>query len=166
MPPKRIVDAIGNTAIDHPAFLVRTGMFLGAKALFVEQLGWVVEREAGDIEKEGWRAVFVHPRPGHVGVSIQLTEEKDHPSEPVIFSGTHLGIKVFDAAQAAQAFKEYYERAGCEVQIEAANPDGTKWFVFIPALLTFGLELVSVGRQIDLVDSSNDPRRRNGHDHI
>ena len=144
MSPKYpLVDVIGSTSVDHPAFLVRTGMFVGAYSLFSEQLGWAIVRRAGDIDSLGWRAIFLEPVSG--GGQIQLTEEASHPDTPVIFPGTHLGLKVFDAEEAANALKSYYERAGIDCEIEPANPEKTKWFVQIPELFTFSLEFVSVG---------------------
>lgn len=139
-PLQKLGRQIGATTIDHAAHFVRTGMFAGAVDFFTEALDWAIVRTAGDIKELGWRAVFLAP---HIGdpVMLQLTEDTDHPETPVIFPGAHLGIKVLDAEASATAIKDHYERAGLTCEIEQVGEG--KWFVRLPELFTFTLELVT-----------------------
>lgn len=141
--PNKLVDKIGATVIDHSAYLVRTGMWIGAVAFFTEQLGWKIVREAGNIDGAGWRAIFLAVKEGDP-VTIQLTEEIDHPDTPVVFEGVHLGLKVRDAKQAAAEIQYRYQRQiGLTCEIKQADDKGLKWFVVIPDLFTFALELIT-----------------------
>ena len=144
-PLQKLGRQIGASAIDHPAYLVRTGMFAGAKAFFVEILGWHIANEVDCLKEEGWRAVFVSPEAqwSSEQVMVQLTEHIAY-SDPIgMFEGVHLAIKVQNAKNAAQEIVSYYEHAGLDCHKEPANTEETKWFVTIPALFTFALEFIT-----------------------
>ena len=141
-PLQRLGDKIGGSELDHAAYLIRTGMWASAISFFTEMLGWKIVRQAGDIKELGWHAVFLTPKEGDP-VIIQLTEDADWPETPVTFEGTHLGIKVSNAEQAAAEIQYHYQRGGLTCKIEKIDDEGTKWFVVIPGLFTFALELIT-----------------------
>ncbi len=159
-PLKTLGQRIGASAIDHPAYLVRTDMFAGAKAFFVEMLGWHIVKEVDCLEDEGWRAVFVSPEAQWSShqVMVQLTEQLGYLDPISTFAGVHLAIKVQDAKNAALEIITYYRHAGIDCDTEPANIEQTKWFVTIPALFTFALELVTSSdmAKVDLVDAQRD----------
>ena len=154
-PLQKLGEKVGPSTLDHAAYLVRTSMWASAVAFFTEMLGWKVVREFGNIKELGWRAIFLAPRVGD-SVIIQLTEYNDWPDTPVTFEGAHLGIKVENAEQAAAEIQYHYlYKAGLACEIKKVDDAGHKWFVVIPELFTFALELITSGNipERDLVDA-------------
>jgi hypothetical protein len=117
-------------------------MMRGAVFFFTNHLGWIEDTESR-VEGDWGCARFVRPK--NQKVRVQLTEELDHPDDPAILPGAHLGIKVFDADLTAHEVEKWAGFAGMTARIEPANKERTKWFVEIPALFTFKLEFISVG---------------------
>lgn len=136
-------DLIGGTSLNHAAFLVRTGMLNGAVFFFTGQLQWEEDEDA-KVEGDWGTARFVRPK-SQPGFRLQLTEELEYPADPQVLPGAHIGINVFDAAQAAHAVEEWAQTAGISAEIESANSVGTKWFVSIPELFSFRIEFVTCG---------------------
>lgn len=129
--------------MDHAAFNVRTGMWLAAVAFFTEVLDWKIVRKTGDIDQLGWRAIFLAAKEGDP-VILQLTEDNDWSDDPIVFENMHLGIKVQDAKAAAAEIQYHYQRvAGLTCEIKQVDDQGLKWFVLIPELFPFALELIT-----------------------
>ena len=141
---RTISDKIGPTRIDHSAYLVRTGKLSVARAFFVEQLHWI--NDGSPVVDDWGTAVFV--RPPHTTNRTQLTEYLCRPPDlAVCTDGEHLAISVMmvSAEEAVKAIHEWVITNGLDQGFSCvkANADGTKWFVFVPELFTFALEIVA-----------------------
>jgi len=143
MAQKTVKDLIGGSSFNHAAFLVRTGMMIGAVSFFTDQLGWE-EDEKAKVEGSWGTARFVRPK-SQPGFRLQLTEENDFSDTPQVLPGTHVGINVFNAAEAANVVVDWAHYAGIHASVEPANAAGTKWFVSIPELFSFQIEFISTG---------------------
>lgn len=138
-------DKLGPTQTHHTSYLVRTSELDTAVSMFLE-MRWL---EAVDRAVSGdWgKARFVHAP--YQTMLVQLTEYSDRPvSLQTCSDSQHLAIAVqhVSAETAANEFLNWAKAHGLgeEAYIEKANVDGTKWFVHLPALLTFALEVVEV----------------------
>lgn len=142
---KTISDLIGPSKVDHHAYLVRTGQLSEAVRFFVDELHWVEYRPAA---KGDWGTACFIRQPNTVSV-IQLSEYLSRP--PSLMECTddqHIGIAVMivSAEEAAGAICNWAIESEFDQGLsnERANADGSKWWVFIPALFTFALEIVKV----------------------
>ena len=134
---------LGSAAPSHAAFQVRTGMMNGALHFF-KQLGWSEINEA--IVSGVWgQARFIAPRKND-SFTVQLTELSDGDPEKLEMTENHLAIHFSkaDPQSAAEAILEWatWASAGEDASIESANSQGSKWFVYLPALFKFALEIV------------------------
>lgn len=140
-----ISDYVGPTQVDHCSFLVRTGKLEEAVSFFVEQLLWIEDgpRVSGD-----WgTAVFVRQK--NTNARIQLNEFLARPEDIVTCTDAeHLAIAVMitSARAAAEAIIVWaVERGlGDGHSYEPANKEETKWFVYLPEVFAFALEIIQV----------------------
>lgn len=142
---KTISDLIGPTKVDHHAYLVRTGQLNEAVRFFVDQLHWVEHRPA---VKGDWGTARFVRQPNTVSV-IQLSEYLSRSPKLLECSDDqHLAIAVMivSAEAAIDAILDWADANGLaeDMYAEKASANGTKWFVHIPALFTFALEIVKV----------------------
>ena len=142
---KTISDLIGPTKVDHHAYLVRTGQLGEAVRFFVDELHWVEYRAPA---KGDWGTARFVLQPNTASV-IQLSEYLSRPVDLLDCSDDqHLAIAVMivSAEEAAKAICEWADDNGLaeDMYAEKANADGSKWFVYIPTLFTFALEIVKV----------------------
>ena len=142
---KTISDLIGPTKVDHHAYLVRTGLLNEAVRFFVEEFHWVEYRAPA---KGDWGTARFVRQPNTTSV-IQLSEYLSRPVDLLDCSDDqHLAIAVMivSAEEAAGAICNWAIDNDLDQGLsnERANADGSKWFVHIPALFTFALEIVKV----------------------
>lgn len=142
---KTISDQIGPVRVDHHAYLVRTGKLDLAVQFFVEELHWVEYRQpvSGD-----WGTARFLKLP-HTDSRIQLTEDNTRPADLVECSDNQhlaLDVMIVTAEKAAVAIGAWAakNRLGKGLKIEKADAEGTKWFVYLPKLFTFAVEVVEV----------------------
>jgi hypothetical protein len=133
------------TKLHHHAYLVRTGMMIGATTL-MQKLGFICFHEL--VADWGQLRDFGHLFSGLP--VVQLIEDKNvSPDQVGIESDTpHLGIQV-SGASAIEAATEildwlHWAGGGKDARMEAADNTGRKIFLYIPALLRFAIELVWV----------------------
>lgn len=136
---------LGHAKEKHSAFQVRTGMMAGAMTFFHE-IGWY-ECKSMNVNGSWGQARFVCSSVISIGCHIfQLTELSDGDPEKLEMTENHIAVNFSNATPevAAKAILEWACRscAGEEASIEAANSDGTKWFVYLPALFKFAIEIV------------------------
>lgn len=134
---------LGQATTSHAAFQIRTGQMENALHFFKE-LRWLEIDEA--IVKGVWgQARFIAHRKNH-DFTIQLTELSDGDPEKLEMTENHLAIHFSkaDPQHAAEYILSWAVRAGSGrgSSIEPANSEGTKWFVYLPALFKFALEIV------------------------
>jgi len=132
---------IGPVTLNHPAFLVMKGEMESALSFFSKVFGWITDDERV-ISGDWGQARFLFPNISSM-VCVQLTEHKNMPARPTTFSGTHLGVNVDNAEEAAKAIEAWAKEVGKSCIIEPANPAGDKWFIKLNTLFTFKIELVS-----------------------
>ena len=136
-------DSLGFISVNHLAYQVRTGMMNAAIFFFEKKLKWIElpHRKVTD----DWGQARFFTQQSDYGVVIQLTELSD--DDPKLeMSENHIAIhsELLNPKEAAEYILEWanYACAGEGASIEAANSTGSKWFVYLPALFKFGLEIV------------------------
>lgn len=136
---------LGHAQEMHSAFQVRTGMMNGA-ATFFHEIGWFEiknKKVTGDWGQARFFCSSAVIEDCHV---FQLTELADGDPEELEMTENHLAIHFSKSSpkEAAEAIFEWACRscAGQGASIEAANAEGTKWFVYLPALFKFGIEII------------------------
>jgi len=139
----RSLRSLGFVTPDHSAYQVRTGM-MNAALYFFEQIGWL---EISERKTSGpWgQARFVQALASDSHV-YQLTELSDGDPNLIETQENHIAIhsSLASAQVAAENILEWanYVGAGEGASIEPANAAGTKWFVYLPALFKFGIEII------------------------
>jgi predicted enzyme related to lactoylglutathione lyase len=135
--------------IDHVSFAVQPGMMDYAIDFFTAVFDWK------EIEERRVSTMILAIAFIDVGspVVLQLTDDGsfDWVTSVPIATGTHLAIRVTNAYEAQELIskyareKLYYARNvdAIPVHTERANKDGSKWFVELPELLAFKIELVT-----------------------
>ena len=138
-------DVIGRTKLHHAAWPVPIGMLDQAVAFFVDQLGWIENKEA-KVSGDWGTARFVKPT-AEDKFMIQLTEYNE-VKMPDPLNGTHLAISVEHARSAASAIVEWgISHRNIASWMMPANSEETKWFVTLSGLLGFELELVTIPQE-------------------
>lgn len=139
-----IFDKLGPVWVDHHAYTVRTGKLDSAVQFFVEQLRWVEYRQpvSGD-----WGTARFLGLP-YTDSHIQLTEDNTRPADLTECSDNQhlaLGTSVTaDKAVRAIVIWAMENRLGKGYKTERANPEGTKWFIYLPEIFTFAIEMAGV----------------------
>ncbi|KKT43044.1 MAG: hypothetical protein UW64_C0002G0084 [Microgenomates group bacterium GW2011_GWC1_44_37] len=132
---------LGHSTQDHVAFQVRTGMLSGA-VWFFREIGWFELHGRKVSGPWGQARFFTSDLDSPV---VQLTELSGG-SDSLVMTENHLAVHFSRATpeEAAKAILAWatYACAGEDASIEKANPEGTKWFVYLPALFTFAIEIV------------------------
>lgn len=138
------ITRLGPAIPSHFAFQVRTGM-MEESIHFFELLGWIEVREA--IVRDDWgQARFITPDENG-NFYIQLTELSGEDPSKLEMTENHLAIH-FDSSTPKEAADAIFFWAssspstGQDAAIESANKMGTKWFVYIPSLFKFAIEIV------------------------
>jgi hypothetical protein len=140
---QKSLKTLGIATDNHAAFQVRTGMMNGAVHFF-EEIGWS-ELPTRKVKGPWGQARFVSPfRPGCN--TYQLTELSDGNPETLEMTENHIAINFSNATpeEAATAILDWAAQAcaGEGSSSEKANSEGTKWFVYLPALFKFAIEIV------------------------
>lgn len=138
----KILSTIGWSRGRHSAFQVRTGMMIGATKFF-EDIGWF---EFSDLRVAGeWGQARFVSSPGEMHL-YQLTELSGGDPDKLVMTENHIAVHfaIGTPQLAAETLLDWANRVGASegASIEPANFEGTKWFVYIPALFTFGIEIV------------------------
>lgn len=134
---------LGQAIPSHAAFQIRTGQMDNA-LFFFKEIGWNEINEA--VVRGSWgQARFVSPNEDE-NFAVQLTELADDDPNKMEVTENHLAIH-FSAASVGRAAGEIYswahrERLGEGASMEAANTAQSKWFVYLPAIFKFALEIV------------------------
>ncbi len=134
---------LGTATDNHSAYLVRPGMMNGALHFFHE-IKWV-EFEGLRVNGDWGQARFVSSN--IVGSHIyQLTELTSEDPEKLEMTEFHIAIHFSSATpqEASEAILDWAIHSGASegATIEPANAEGTKWFICLPALFKFSLEIV------------------------
>ena len=133
----------GAVKASHHAYLVRTGK-LELAVEFFKELKWIEYQEP--ISADWGRAYFLH-LPA-TDSRIQLTENYDRPANLVeCTDDTHLALSLMKSAGdfAISVGVWSIKKQVCSgLKIDQADATGTKWFVYIPEVFTFAIEVVQV----------------------
>lgn len=133
--------SFGPVTLNHAAYLVRRGKLPLALHFFADVFEWVIS-ETRKPQGTWGIARFVHPA-GKEDFSVQLTDDLDTPDGETIFPDIHLALNVDDALGAANAIRDWASLRDQRCEIETADSTNTKWFVSLPGIFRFDLELVS-----------------------
>lgn len=139
MPEDQLWRFIGVTWPDHVAYEVRPGMMGSARNFFIEQLGWH-EDEAARVEGDWGEAIFVYPD-SDKSFLVQLTCPAES-ADPRRITENHLALDVVDAEASARAiwcWATLTRLMCCEIEEVSEG----KWFVHLPEIFAFSLELIS-----------------------
>ena len=133
----------GAVKASHHAYLVRTGK-LDLAVEFFKELKWV--EDSIPVSDDWGRARFLH-LPA-TDSRIQLSEYYDRPIDMVECSdGTHLALCLMRSASdlaIAIGCWSIKKQVCSGLKIDQADATGTKWFVYIPEVFTFAIEVVQV----------------------
>lgn len=133
----------GPIMVHHASYLVKTGRMRYAAQL-LNEFGWI---ETNGVTGDWGSARFFKPQ--GQDISVQLTQYIDRdPRGQGCVDDAHLALTVHrtSAEAAANLLLDWAKNyvLGKDARIEKASPDGLKWFVFLPEIFTFALEIVQV----------------------
>lgn len=142
---KTITDQIGPVRVDHHAYLVRCGKLDLAAQFFITELKFV---EYLDPVSGSWGTARFFHLP-HTDTRIQLTEYGVSGSDKfnAYSDDQHLALSTTKPAKmGVDAICSWarHNGVGDWLASDPANAEETKWFVYLPEIFTFALEVVQV----------------------